>query len=243
MTSARRHLSQLSQIALTVAACDLATKFAATAALSAAPVILTDWLRLSLVHNSQGAFGVPMGEYARQLNLALTLSAIALMVPVTRDLSRIDRWAPMSLGLIVGAALGNLTSLILSARGVVDFIAVRTGEASHLVLNVADIAAYAGMALLCRTAYLLVARIRADVPDQADSTPALALHVRPLRLVRGDYEIVVPLAAEPGIAVPAMVKPANKGGSPRLNPGHGPTAPLGSATGPAGRGLGDSASV
>ncbi|MEP7345943.1 MAG: signal peptidase II, partial [Gemmatimonadaceae bacterium] len=121
----------------------------------------------------------------------LTLCAIALMIPVSRDLARIDRWAPTALGLIVGAAFGNLTSLIFSSQGVVDFIAVRTGDASALVLNVADIAAYVGLGMLVRTAFLLVDRIRQDIP----LAPTLAVDAPRLTLVHLEREVPIPLAA------------------------------------------------
>ena len=190
--TASRHLARLSRLALLVAVCDLATKYAATSVLPGAPIDLTDWLRLVVVHNDKGPFGLSLGTYTRQLNLALTLSAIALMVPVSRDLARIDRWSPTALGLIVGGALGNLTSLILSARGVVDFISVRTGDASALVLNVADIAAYSGLALLCRTGFLLVDRIRRDM----DVVPARSIGAPALSLVRFDREVAIPRVAD-----------------------------------------------
>ena len=190
--TAPRHLAQLSQLALLVAACDLATKYAAAAVLPGAPVDLTNWLRLVVLHNDKGAFGLSLGAYTRQLNFALTLCAIALMLPVSRDLARIDRWSPAALGLIVGGALGNLTSLILSANGVIDFISVRTGEASAIVLNVADIAAYSGLGLLCRTGFLLVERIRQDL----DVVPALSTGAPALSLVRFDREVAIPRVAD-----------------------------------------------
>jgi len=198
--TAPRHLAQLSRLALLVAACDLATKYAAVASLSGTPVEVTDWLRLAVVHNDKGAFGLSLGAYTRQLNLALTLCAIALVVPVSRDLARVDRHAPTALGLILGAALGNLTSLILSTRGVVDFIAIRTGEASATVLNVADIAAYAGLALLCRTTFLLVERIRNDVQP----APVLATASAGLRLIHVEREVPIPVAADGRVRRPSV---------------------------------------
>ncbi len=186
------HLSLLAQIALVVAIGDLSTKSAAASLLTGTAVELTNWLRLAVVHNDLGAFGLSFGTYTRQLNLALTLSAIGLMVPVSRDLARVDRLAPYALGLIVGGALGNLTSLIVSPHGVVDFIAVRTGQASALVLNVADLAAYSGLALLCRTGFLLVNRIRAE----AQPIPVVTTSVPAFTLIRSDREVAIPLAAE-----------------------------------------------
>jgi lipoprotein signal peptidase len=157
------HLVPLARVALLVAVGDYVTKAAAASFLADAPTTLASWLRLAVVHNDQAAFGVSLGAYTWQLNLALTLSAVAFMVPVSRDLSRIDRLAPIALGMIVGGAIGNLTSLVLSARGVVDFIAVRWGASGAIVLNVADVAAYVGLAMICRTGFLIVDRLRDEV--------------------------------------------------------------------------------
>jgi hypothetical protein len=112
------------------------------------------------VHNDGTAFGLTAGAYTWQLNLALTLAAIALMLPVARELSRIDSTAPRALGLITGGAFGNLASIIVAPPGVVDFIAVAVSAHSEFVLNVADVAAYVGLAMLVRTGFLIVAEMR-----------------------------------------------------------------------------------
>jgi hypothetical protein len=72
----------------------------------------------------------------------------------------VDRAAPRALGLIVGGALGNFASLVLSPPGVVDFISISVGVHSELVLNVADLAAYVGLAMMLRTGFLIVAEMR-----------------------------------------------------------------------------------
>ena len=191
MKSPGRHLVQLSRIALLVAIGDFVTKAAASAFVGTEPTVFNNWLHFAVVNNDQGAFGLSIGSYTWQLNLALTLSAIALMVSVSRDLARIDTMAPRALGLIVGGALGNLASLILSPHGVVDFIAVSFNPRSSLVLNVADVAAYAGLALMLRTGFLIIHRIRTDVP--------VALHAsvheppRVLRFALGDREVELPV--------------------------------------------------
>ncbi|MEO7966680.1 MAG: signal peptidase II, partial [Gemmatimonadaceae bacterium] len=113
------------------------------------------------VHNNAGAFGWSAGIYTWQLNLALTLAAIVFMIPVTRDLARIDASAPRALGLIVGGALGNLASLVTSPKGVIDFIAINF-ENWGIVLNVADVAAYVGLAMILRTGFLIAVAIVRD---------------------------------------------------------------------------------
>lgn len=152
-------LTQLSRIALLVAAGDLATKWAAKALLSEDPTRFAHWLHLAVVHNRNGAFGWSVGAYTWQLNLALTIAGIVFMVPVSRDLAKIDRAAPLALGLIVGGALGNLASLVTSPDGVVDFISLQF-ETVGVVLNAADVAAYVGLAMILRTGTLIIAAMR-----------------------------------------------------------------------------------
>ncbi|MEO7962296.1 MAG: signal peptidase II, partial [Gemmatimonadaceae bacterium] len=159
--SERRHLIQLSRIALAVAAIDLGTKAAAKRLLIQDPGVFSSPLQLAVVHNNAGAFGWSAGIYTWQLNLALTLAAIVFMIPVTRDLARIDSSAPRALGLIVGGALGNLASLVTSPKGVIDFIAINF-ESWGIVLNVADVAAYLGLAMILRTGCLIALAIVRD---------------------------------------------------------------------------------
>ena len=154
------HLRVLMRIALLVAAGDWLTKAVAARLVGNEPIVFTDRLRFAVVHNDGTAFGLSAGVYTWQLNLALTIFAILLMVPVARDLSRIDEAAPRALGLIVGGALGNLASIAITPPGVVDFISVAIGAHSELVVNFADIAAYVGLAMLVRTGFLIVSEMR-----------------------------------------------------------------------------------
>lgn len=168
-----RHLTLLSRIALLVTVGDLATKAAAKELLSSEATSFAPWLHFAVVHNDQGAFGWSVGSYTWQLNLALTLAAIVFMVPVTRDLARIDRAAPRALGLIVGGALGNLASLVTSPYGVVDFIQLDF-ENFGIALNVADVAAYTGLAMIVRTGALVVmALVREARAESALPVPDL----------------------------------------------------------------------
>jgi lipoprotein signal peptidase len=160
LTEPNRHLRILARIALLVAVGDWLTKAVAARLVGSDPLVFSDRFRFAVVHNDAAAFGLSAGAYTWPLNLALTLAAIVLMVPVARDLARIDEAAPRALGLIVGGALGNFASLLLSPPGVVDFISIGFGTHSELVLNVADVAAYIGLAMMLRTGFLLVAEIR-----------------------------------------------------------------------------------
>jgi signal peptidase II len=132
---------------------------------------LSDWrdvpivdgaVRLVLVHNDQAAFGVSLGAHTWQINCVLTIVALTLTALLCRPLVSIDRWAPVMLGLIAGAAAGNLVSLIASPYGVVDFVAVGEGEGRELVFNLADVAAVTGLVLTVRTVVTVLRVMRAE---------------------------------------------------------------------------------
>ena len=193
-----RHLTQLSRIAMLVAVGDLATKAAAKRLLADEPTWFSHWLQFAVVHNSGGAFGWSAGVYTWQLNLALTLAGIVFMIPVTRDLAKIDEAAPRALGLIVGGALGNLASLIFSPEGVVDFIALQS-QNFGLVLNVADVAVYTGLVMIVRTGVLVVAAMRRSRHDlnRLRVTPVRSVFAQRAALTRA-------LALEPERRAPRL---------------------------------------
>ena len=155
----------LVRIATLLAIGDLVTKQIAVLWIGALQPHVTSAVRFGVVHNDKGAFGMTAGSYTFELSLVLTLAALVLIVPVARDLARIDERAPVALGLIAGGAIGNLASLLLSPAGVVDFIAVQRADGAGIVLNVADIGAYAGVAMLVRTMAMVIAAIRQNRLD------------------------------------------------------------------------------
>lgn len=115
-------------------------------------------LRLVLAHNDQSALGISIGPYTWQINCIFTLIALILAGVLCKPLAVIDRWSPVMLGLIAGAASGNLYSLITSSRGVVDFVAWSPGNGREIVFNLADVAAVLGLVLTIRAA-LTVTRV------------------------------------------------------------------------------------
>jgi lipoprotein signal peptidase len=163
----QQHLANFTAVALLVVLGDLVTKELAVwlladggASLGAFGRALGDRVRFTLLANTQGAFGMSLGPHTWSVNVGLTLAAIVLMAPVCRDLARVDASAPRSLGLIAGAAGGNLVSLVTSTRGVTDFIAIEHGAGRELVLNFADVAAYSGLVLMVPLGLAIVRRLR-----------------------------------------------------------------------------------
>ena len=169
-------------------------------------------IRFGVVHNDKGAFGLTAGDYTFELSLALTLAALVLIVPVARDLARIDDRAPTALGLIAGGAIGNLVSLLLSPAGVVDFIAVQRADGAGIVLNVADIGAYAGVAMLMRTAAMVIVAIRRNREETAREA-SLDRDVALTRLA--DLELVRVVAREGMPTETSVAESAATGGAAR----------------------------
>lgn len=147
----------LAATATAVAVVDLATKQMASFVLGTRGAVslplFRNAVRLTVILNDQSAFGVSLGPYTWHINLVLTTVALLLCLSLCRALAVIDEWAPFMLGLITGAATGNLVSLISSPQGVPDFIAVRSWNGHELVFNFADVAAVIGVALLIRTTW------------------------------------------------------------------------------------------
>jgi lipoprotein signal peptidase len=156
----RPPLIPLARVATLVAIGDLVTKQIAVLWIGTLEPRVSGVIRFGVVHNDKGAFGLTVGNYTWELSLALTLAAIALIIPVAKDLARIDDRAPTALGLIAGGAIGNLVSLLVNRAGVVDFIAIQRPDGIGIVLNAADVAAYAGVVMLARTATKVVSAIR-----------------------------------------------------------------------------------
>ena len=182
--------------------------FAAMAGLVAYGDLVTKWLAVTLwsgqhqplfgrmlgievVHNPLGAFSISLGPLTREINIAATVVAVLLAMIVSSRLARFDRGAPESLGLIAGAGIGNLASMIGSASGVPDFLALSDGRGTALVLNVADVAAYIGIACCLRLAWLVLRAaitVGEDAPHAANPTilAPQALSERPLLTVSKD---------------------------------------------------------
>jgi signal peptidase II len=137
-----------------VVAADLATKAWAATALAARTMTLSPLVSLSLAYNRALAGGVSLGENTRAITFAATGVVVGLLVMIAPAVTRHHRRAWVALALIAGAGLGNLASLASDARGVVDFIAVRRPGGAW-VLNVADLALAAGLALLAWTVVVL----------------------------------------------------------------------------------------
>lgn len=151
---------------LSVALVDLVSKEMAASLLGGRELpIFGRAVRLAVVLNDQSAFSVPLGPYTWHINTALTLLALGLSAALCQALARIDVWAPIVLGLIAGAAAGNLLSLLFSPGGVIDFVAVSRGDGRELVFNMADVAAVLGLLLIMRTGARVVQAIRAGSPD------------------------------------------------------------------------------
>jgi signal peptidase II len=148
----------LAMIAGTVVILDLISKIIVVATIQPnEPVrVLGGLVYLSLIRNSGAAFSMATG-----LTWLLALVAIGVVVVIIRMAPRLRStpWA-VSLGLVLGGALGNLIDRIFRSPGflqghVVDFVSVFGPNAEYFpVFNVADSAITIGGISLVITALL-----------------------------------------------------------------------------------------
>ncbi|MDQ3808833.1 MAG: signal peptidase II [Chloroflexota bacterium] len=191
---------------------DLASKQLAASLLAGGDVPLGGTVRLALVYNNQSAFGFSLGAYTWLANVALTLAAIVLVISVSRELTAIDTAAPYALGLISGAALGNLISLLASPIGVIDFLAIDYGGGHELVLNLADIAAYIGLALLAQPAWVVLRALLTERGMRRELPAVLALGTSAHeRIYRAEVEVQRAVCHEPPTSSPrGQVSPGDR---------------------------------
>lgn len=124
---------------------DALTKQWAVTALADGPVDLFGPVRLALVHNKAGAFGLG-GAFVPFLAVAALVVVLAM---VTVGSASARRSAAVALGLVLGGAFGNVGDRIFRAPGflqgaVVDFVDVGFWP----VFNLADSAITCGCLLL-----------------------------------------------------------------------------------------------
>jgi lipoprotein signal peptidase len=141
-------------IASVVALADLTVKLAALLLLGERRIDLTSWLGLGVHFNEHMAWGLTAGDYPALVTAAATLVILGIGWLVARDLARVDRLAPLALGLLAGAGIANAFDGLVPPRGAVDFIII-AHSGVQTVLNGADFAVMAGVALCCRTVVLL----------------------------------------------------------------------------------------
>jgi signal peptidase II len=130
---------------------DCSTKDLAVTALSPEYTphpVAGDILRLTLAYNQDAAMGLPLGRFGRWPLIATGVGIIAALVRMLWLTSPGAGTKRVALGLVIGGALGNLSSRITTPRGVVDFIDLGIGDRRFYLFNVADIAVCAGAVLL-----------------------------------------------------------------------------------------------
>jgi signal peptidase II len=141
----RRRSGVVATVAAVVLGLDALTKQWAMSALADGPVDLFGPVRLNLIRNKAGAFGLG-GAFIPFLAVA---ALVLVLVLVTRGSATEKLPMAVALGLVLGGAFGNVADRIFRAPGflqgaVVDFVDVGFWP----VFNVADSAISVGCVLL-----------------------------------------------------------------------------------------------
>ncbi len=111
--------------------------------------VLGDWLRLTLVHNTGVAFGLFQG-FPHIFTLTSIIISIGAVIFYRIQLPHHQPWVQISVGLIVGGAIGNIIDRIRMGF-VIDFIHVTWFPG---IFNIADSAITIGVGMLA--GYLLL---------------------------------------------------------------------------------------
>lgn len=189
----RTPLARAVLVGAAVVVVDLSTKMIAVAALGSSIVSLPAGTFLHVLYNDSFSRGVTLGAFSLAGTLLVAAGLLALLARVCGPLAQVDGRSPVALGLIGGAAAANAADFARTGRGVVDFLGVSAGD-SAVVFNLADVAAYVGVALLVRTTTRLAsgvaaeraaARLRVELAldaafDQAGANARPALPVAPV---------------------------------------------------------------
>lgn len=159
-------------MAAAVAAADLISKAVAVWSLEdMGPVALSNWFFLYVVYNTGSAGSVMVGSHSMQVDVLITVLAVALIALIVRAMALVDARSTRALAFVAGGAIGNLSSMLWGPDGVADFLAIRLSSNFTMIANVADLALWAGAAMLAPVALLLfrlalaerVAMLRAPV--------------------------------------------------------------------------------
>ena len=137
-------------LALLVIVLDQYTKGLASSSLDyGQPVRVFSWFNLTLQHNTGAAFSFlnDAGGWQRYFFSVVAIGISAVLVVWLYRMPRQQRLLALSLGLILGGALGNLWDR-LALGYVVDFISVHYEQHYFPAFNVADSAISVGAALM-----------------------------------------------------------------------------------------------
>jgi signal peptidase II len=135
-------------VALVVLIGDVASKLAVHHAMQIGQPsipVAGNWLRLTYVRNPGSAFSLFTGS--RWFFIGVSVLSVLLILSLAIGRRQADRWTRISLGLILGGALGNLWDRIRFGT-VIDFLDMGIGVHRWPVYNVADIGVTVGVVIL-----------------------------------------------------------------------------------------------
>ncbi len=109
-------------------------------------VLIPDWLRFSLIHNTHGAFG--MFGSNKPLLVVLACTVLVVFCWAFREAATRSRLVCAAIGIIAGGALGNIVDR-LHYGYVIDFVDIyRAPQIWSATFNVGDFCITSGVALL-----------------------------------------------------------------------------------------------
>jgi len=133
-----------------------------------AMTVLGDWLRLVHGQNTGGLFGLFKGQ--AQIFALVSLVVLGLIV-VYHGRTRPSRYLSVTLGLLLGGAIGNLIDR-LNYGYVVDWVDAGIGSLRWYTFNVADSAISSALVLLLAVSFVPAIARRAGLDGDGAETDA-----------------------------------------------------------------------
>jgi signal peptidase II len=158
-------------LAVLVVALDWYTKALASEHLALyRPQPLTSWLNLTLAHNYGAAFSIlsDAGGWQRWMFTVLASGVTGVLLVWLFRLRKAEWLTGLSLGLIIGGAVGNLIDRVRLGY-VVDFIDVYYQDWHWPAFNIADSAISCGIVLMLTDALILSWRGRGKAAAQGEA--------------------------------------------------------------------------
>ena len=153
----RPHWSVFLGIAAAIAALDQLTKAWLTSFLAPGQSVdvIGDWVRLVHAQNNGGLFGLLRGQ---ALAFGVVSIVVVALIVAYHGRAGANRYLSITLGLLLGGAVGNLIDR-LRLNHVVDFVDAGIGDLRWYTFNVADTGiSFAILLLLAASVWPVVAR-------------------------------------------------------------------------------------
>jgi signal peptidase II len=126
--------------------------------------IIGDWLRIDLIHNAGGLFGLFQGS--APVFAVITVGVVAVLLAMEVGSGWRSWLVTITLGLLLGGAMGNFIDRY-HQKYVTDFVDIGIGTSRFYIFNVADSAVTLAMILMI-VVWFVAPHLGVQMPPEKD---------------------------------------------------------------------------